>query len=77
MKTRKITVFAIASILGAIALTSCGRAVETSMNTAKAQPSTEAAQTTEQNAAVSSNTESAPLLRTFPTTSSSTLSRSA
>jgi hypothetical protein len=47
MKTRKITVFAIASILGAIALTGCGRAVETSMNAAKAQPSTEAAQTAE------------------------------
>lgn len=47
MKTRKITVFAIASILGAIALTGCGRAVETSMNTGKAQPTTKAVQTTE------------------------------
>ncbi len=75
MKTRKITVFAIASILGAIALASCGRAVETSMNAAKAQHSTEAAQTAEAaapaatqpaaeqstNAAVSSNTETAPV----------------
>ena len=34
MKTGKFTVIAIASILGAIALTGCGRAVETSMNAA-------------------------------------------
>lgn len=73
MKTRKITVFAIASILSAIALTGCGRAVETSMNAAQAQPSTEAIETTEaatsaaaqpaaeQNAnAASTNTESVP-----------------
>ena len=74
MKTRKITVFAIASILGAIALASCGRAVETSMNTGKAQPTTEAVQTTEaatsaaaqpaaeqSTNAASSNTESVPV----------------
>ena len=74
MKTRKITVFAIASILGAIALTGCGRAVETSMNAGQAQPTTEAVETTEaatsaaaqpaaeQNAnAASSNTESVPV----------------
>ena len=73
MKTRKITVFAIASILGAIALTGCGRAVETSMNAVQAQPSTETAQTTETTApvatkpaaeqstnAASNNTESVP-----------------
>ena len=74
MKTRKITVFAIASILGAIALASCGRAVETSMNTGKAQPTTEAVQTNEaatsaaaqpaaeqSTNAASSNTESVPV----------------
>ena len=38
MKTRKITVFAIASILGAIALTGCGSVVESSKNIGKAQP---------------------------------------
>ena len=57
MKTRKITVIAIASILGAIALASCGRAVETSMNAVQAQPQTEAAQTTE--AATSAATQPA------------------
>ena len=46
MKTRKITVFAIASILGAIALTGCGRAVETSMNAGQIQTATNAVQTT-------------------------------
>ena len=72
MKTRKITVFAIASILGAIALASCGRAVETSMNAVQAQPTTEAAQSTEaatsaaqpaaeQSAVASNNTESVPV----------------
>ena len=51
MKTRKITVFAIASILGAIALTGCGSVVESSKNVGKAQPTTQpatqAVQTTE------------------------------
>ena len=43
MKTRKITVFAIASILGAIALTGCGSVVESSRNAEQAQPATQAA----------------------------------
>ena len=43
MKTRKITVFAIASILGAIALTSCGSVVESSKNVGHAQPATQPA----------------------------------
>ena len=43
MKTRKITVFAIASILGAIALTGCGSAVESSKNVGHAQPATQPA----------------------------------
>ena len=47
MKTRKITVFAIASILGAIALTGCGSVVESSRNVGQAQPATQAVQTTE------------------------------
>ena len=38
MKTRKITVFAIASILGAIALTGCGSVVESSKNVGQAKP---------------------------------------
>jgi len=46
MKTRKITVFAIASILGAIALTGCGSVVESSKNVGQAkqvsQPATQA-----------------------------------
>ena len=42
MKTRKITVFAIASILGAIALTGCGSVVESSRNVGHAQPATQA-----------------------------------
>ena len=41
MKTRKITVFAIASILGAIALTGCGSVVESSKNVGQAQPATQ------------------------------------
>ena len=60
MKTRKITVFAIASILGAIALTGCGSVVESSKNVGKAQPATqpatqavtEAAKSAEQNSNV-------------------------
>ena len=43
MKTRKITVFAIASILGAIALTGCGSVVESSKNVGHAQPATQPA----------------------------------
>ena len=43
MKTRKITVFAIASILGAIALTGCGSVVESSRNAEQAQPATQPA----------------------------------
>jgi len=43
MKTRKITVFAIASILGAIALTGCGSVVESSKNVGQAQPATQPA----------------------------------
>ena len=43
MKTRKITVFAIASILGAIALTGCGSVVESSRNVGHAQPATQPA----------------------------------
>ena len=43
MKTRKITVFAIASILGAIALTGCGSVVESSRNVGQAQPATQPA----------------------------------
>ena len=46
MKIRKITVFAIASILGAIALTGCGSVVESSKNVGQAktvsQPATQA-----------------------------------
>ena len=42
MKTRKITVFAIASILGAIALTGCGSVVESSRNVGHSQPATQA-----------------------------------
>ena len=42
LKTRKITVFAIASILGAIALTGCGSVVESSKNVGHAQPATQA-----------------------------------
>ena len=72
MKTRKITVFAIASILGAIALTGCGSVVESSRNVVQAQPVaqpatqavTEAAtKPAEQNSNVValSNTESAPV----------------
>ena len=73
MKTRKITVFAIASILGAIALTGCGSVVESSRNVVQAQPVaqpatqavTEAATkpSAEQNSNVValSNTESAPV----------------
>ena len=43
MKTRKITVFAIAIILGAIALTGCGSVVESSRNAEQAQPATQPA----------------------------------
>lgn len=57
MKTGKFTVFAIASILGAIALTGCGRAVETSTAAGQVQPAAEAAQTTE--AAVTAATQPA------------------
>ena len=64
MKTRKITVFAIASILGAIALTGCGSVVESSKNAGQAKPvaqpatqavtdaATEAAKSAEQNSNV-------------------------
>lgn len=47
MKTGKFTVIAIASILGAIALTGCGRAVETSRDAGKVQPAAQTVQTTE------------------------------
>lgn len=47
MKTGKFTVIAIASILGAIALTGCGRAVETSKDAGKVQPAAQTVQTTE------------------------------
>ena len=43
MKTRKITVFAIASILGAIVLTGCGSVVESSRNVGQSQPATQPA----------------------------------